>query len=198
MATTKTTKSQFEKLSAVNVNEKTDKRGGLTYLSWAWAWAEAKKLYPNIQRTVYKNANGWNYHTDGSTGWVEVGVTINDLEHVDFLPIMDYRNNSIPLEKISSFDVNKAIQRSTTKALALHGLGLYIYAKEDLPEAESSASKNTFTHLTLDIGDENWAKVLKYVTANKGLGLERIVTNLKKKYDIKAPIKKEISKLVKQ
>ena len=82
MATTKTTKSQFEKLSAVNVNEKTDKRGGLTYLSWAWAWAEAKKLYPNIQRTVYKNANGWNYHTDGSTGWVEVGVTILSLIHI--------------------------------------------------------------------------------------------------------------------
>lgn len=197
MATTKTTKSKFETLSSINVNDKTDKRGGLTYLSWAWAWAEAKKSFPKIQRTVYKNADGWNYHTDGKTGWVEVGVTIDDLEHIDFLPIMDYRNNSIPVEKITSFDVNKAIQRSTTKALALHGLGLYIYAKEDLPESESPNETKSFTHLSLDIGDENWTKVLKYVTANKGLGLEKIVNNLKKKYDIKAPIKKEISKLVK-
>jgi hypothetical protein len=198
MATAKTSKSAFEKLRDVNVNERTEKKGGMTYLTWAWAWAEAKKLYPNLQRTVYKNEHGWNYHTDGKSGWVEVGVTIDKLEYIDYLPIMDFRNKSVPLEKITSFDVNKAIQRSTTKALALHGLGLYIYAGEDLPEVEATASKseNVSTHFSLDIGDENWSKVLKYVSANKGLGFEKILTNLKKKYDIKAPIKKEISKLV--
>ena len=127
-------KTIFETLSAINVNDKTEKKNGLTYLSWAWAWAEVKKLYPNIQRTVYENANGLNYFHDERTAWVKVGITIEGLEHIDYLPIMDNRNKSIQLDNITSFDVNKAIQRSTAKALALHGLGLYIYAGEDLPE----------------------------------------------------------------
>ena len=126
--------SVFESLNSINVNDKTEKKGNLTYLSWAWAWAEVKKLYPDIQRTVYESENGINYFTDGKSCWVKVGVTINGLEHIDYLPVMDFRNNSIILDKVTSFDVNKAIQRSTTKALALHGLGLYIYAGEDLPE----------------------------------------------------------------
>jgi len=126
--------SVFESLNSINVNNKTEKKGNLTYLSWAWAWAEVKKLYPDIQRTVYESENGINYFTDGKSCWVKVGVTINGLEHIDYLPVMDFRNNSIILDKVTSFDVNKAIQRSTTKALALHGLGLYIYAGEDLPE----------------------------------------------------------------
>ena len=127
-------KEVFDALSSINVNEKTEKKGNLTYLSWAWAWAEVKKLYPDVERTVYENENQCNYFTDGQTCWVKVGVTINDIEHIDYLPVMDYRNKSIILENVTSFDVNKAIQRSTTKALALHGLGLYIYAGEDLPE----------------------------------------------------------------
>lgn len=129
-----TSATSFDKLSNINVNDKTEKKGNLTYLSWAWAWAEVKKLYPNVQRTVYENQDGHNYFNDGLTSWVKVGVTINDVEHIDYLPIMDFRNNSIPFGKQTSFDVNKAIQRSTTKALALHGLGLYIYAGEDLPD----------------------------------------------------------------
>lgn len=124
----------FDTLSSINVNEKTEKKGNLTYLSWAWAWSEVKKSYPNVQRKVYENVNDCNYFTDGKSCWVKVGVTINEIEHIDYLPIMDFRNKSIDLDNVTSFDVNKAIQRSTTKALALHGLGLYIYAGEDLPE----------------------------------------------------------------
>ena len=131
---TKPTKSVFDSLNEINVNEKTEKKGNLTYLSWAWAWSEVKKLYPTVSRTVYENEFGYNYFTDNHTSWVKVGVTINDIEHIDYLPIMDFRNSSIQADKVTSFDVNKAIQRSTTKALALHGLGLYIYAGEDLPE----------------------------------------------------------------
>ena len=127
-------KEVYDALSSINVNDKTEKKGNLTYLSWAWAWAEVKKLYPEVQRTVYENENSCNYFTDGKSCWVKVGVTINDIEHIDYLPIMDFRNKSILLDSVTSFDVNKAIQRSTTKALALHGLGLYIYAGEDLPE----------------------------------------------------------------
>lgn len=130
-------KSVFDVLNAINVNEHTEKKNGLTYLSWAWAWAEVKKHFPDAFYTIYENANGMNYHTDGRTCWVKTGVTINGLEHIEYLPVMDFRNASIPADKVTSFDVNKAIQRSLTKAVARHGLGLYIYAGEDLPEGEA-------------------------------------------------------------
>ena len=129
----------FEKLNNIDVNEHVEKKNGLTYLSWAWAWAEVKKVHPDANYTVYENADGWFYHTDGKTAWVKTGVTIEGIEHVEMLPVMDYRNKSIPVDNITSFDVNKAIQRSLTKACARHGLGLYIYAGEDLPE-ESKVS----------------------------------------------------------
>ena len=139
MATTKE-KSAFATLNAINVNEHTERKktGGveLTYLSWAWAWAKVKENFPDATYTIYENADGWNYHTDGRTCWVKTGVTINGLEHIEYLPVMDYRNQSIPADKVTSFDVNKAIQRGLTKAAARHGLGLYIYAGEDLPEDE--------------------------------------------------------------
>lgn len=128
----------FAELNAINVNDKTEKKNGLTYLSWAWAWAEIKKKFPDAAYTVYENACGWNYHTDGRTCWVKTGVTVNGLEHIEYLPVMDFRNASIPADKVTSFDVNKAIQRSLTKAAARHGLGLYIYAGEDLPEGEEA------------------------------------------------------------
>ena len=129
----------FEKLNNINVNDKTEDRSGLTYLAWAWAWGELKKQYPLSYYTIYENAEGLFYHTDGKTCWVKTGVTVVDgewkLEHIEYLPVMDYRNKSIPIDSVTSFDVNKAIQRSLTKAVARHGLGLYIYAGEDLPEA---------------------------------------------------------------
>jgi hypothetical protein len=136
-------KSVFETLNAVNCNEHTEKKNGLTYLSWAWAWAEVKKLYPNASYTIYENANQWNYFTDGKTCWVKTGVTIEGLEHIEYLPVMDFRNKSIAADKVTSFDVNTAIQRSLTKACARHGLGLYIYAGEDLPEDEQTAQSTT-------------------------------------------------------
>lgn len=133
-------KSVFATLNAVNVNEHVEKKNGLSYLSWAWAWAEVKKAYPTATYAIYENANGLNYHTDGRTAWVKTGVTIEGIEHIEYLPVMDNRNQSIPLDKITSFDVNKAIQRSLTKACARHGLGLYVYAGEDLPEAEDNSA----------------------------------------------------------
>lgn len=124
----------FVTLCSVNVNDKIEKKNGLSYLSWAYAWAELKKRFPEATYTIYENADGWNYHTDLKTAWVKVGVTVNGIEHIEELPIMDFKNKSIPLEHITSFEVNKAIQRALTKAVARHGLGLYIYAGEDLPE----------------------------------------------------------------
>lgn len=125
----------YSTLSVINVNDKTEKKGNQTYLSWAYAWGEAKKHFPDIQRKVYEDPNGHNYFTDGKTCWVKVGIEIEGLEHIDYLPIMDMRNNPIPYERVNSFDVNKAIQRSATKAIAMHGLGLYIYSGEDMPDA---------------------------------------------------------------
>lgn len=130
-------KSVFETLNAINVSDKIEKKNGLSYVSWAWCWTEVKKLYPNATYTIYERETQFgavNYFTDGRTCWVKTGVTIEGLEHIEQLPVMDFRNQSILLDKVTSFDVNKTIQRSLTKACARHGLGLYIYAGEDLPE----------------------------------------------------------------
>lgn len=129
--------SVFGTLSQINVNGHTEKKNGLTYLSWAWAWAELLKYFPNSTYTVYENKDGWCYHTDGRTAWVKTGVTVGGTEYIEMLPVMDVRNRSIPIANITSMDVNKAIQRSLTKAVARHGLGLYIYAGEDLPETDN-------------------------------------------------------------
>lgn len=131
-------KNYFEKLNDINVNDKIEDKNGLKYLSWAYAWGEAKKLFPNANYIIYERDtdNGpVNYFTDGRTAWVKTGVIINDIEHIEELPVMDNRNKSLPLNSITSFDINKSIQRSLTKALARHGLGLYIYAGEDIPDA---------------------------------------------------------------
>ena len=136
----KTTKKEsvFSVLNAIDCSEHTEQKNGLTYLSWAFAWGIAKKHFPDATYTIYENASGWNYHTDGATAWVKTGVTIQGVEYIEYLPVMDFKNRSIPMGQITSFDVNKAIQRSLTKALARHGLGLYIYAGEDLPDMDFS------------------------------------------------------------
>lgn len=131
-------KNIFETLSAINVSGKTEKKNGLTYLSWAYAWGELCKVYPTATYKVHERDTQWgpcNYFTDGRTAWVKVSVTIGDLTHTEMLPIMDYRNKSIPLDKVTSCDANKAIQRCITKAVARFGLGLYVYAGEDLPSS---------------------------------------------------------------
>lgn len=134
--------SVFLTLAAVNCNEHTEQKNNLTYLSWAWAWKICKSFYPDAQYTIYENADGRPYFDDGRTAWVKTGVTIQGLEHIEYLPIMDYNNKSIPLLRITSMDMNKAIQRSLTKAIARHGLGLYIYAGEDLPDAADESARN--------------------------------------------------------
>lgn len=131
--------SIFQTLNNIDVNDKTEQKNGLTYLSWAWAWGEVKKVVPDAQYTIYERQTEFgpvNYFTDGKTCWVKTGVTLDGLEHIEELPVMDFKNKSIPLNAVTSTDVNKAIQRSLTKACARHGLGLYIYAGEDLPECK--------------------------------------------------------------
>ena len=134
----------FITLNQIDVSQHTEKKNNLTYLSWAWAWQEVKKIHPDAIYTIYENKDGWNYFTDGRTCWVKTGVTINNIEHIEYLPVMDFKNKSIPADSVTSFDVNKAIQRSLTKACARHGLGLYIYAGEDLPEGKDKEAVEAF------------------------------------------------------
>lgn len=140
-------KSVFETLNAINVSDKIEKKGNLSYLSWSYAWGEVKKRYPSAQYKVYERDTQQygpiNYFTDGMTCYVKVSVTIEGLEHVEMLPVMDYKNQAVPLAKVNSCLVNKSIQRAVTKACARHGLGLYVYAKEDLPECESQPQYST-------------------------------------------------------
>ena len=147
-------KKVVEVLSKINVNDKTETKNGLTYLSWAWAWKVLKENFPTSTYTVYENAQGWNYFTDGKTCWVKTGVSVEGLEHIEYLPVMDFRNKSISLEQVTSFDVNKAIQRSLTKAISRHGLGLYIYAGEDLPEDSTPNTEYKATQMVVKDKDE--------------------------------------------
>jgi|TARA_R110000744_G_scaffold378442_2_gene494607 hypothetical protein len=193
--------SNFKKLSAINIKDLIAKKGKHSYLSWASAWSLIKEEFPTTQRLVYENEHtGLNYFTDGTSAYVKVGITIDGLEHIDYLPIMDFRNQSIKIDKVTSMDVNTAIQRSTAKAIAMHGLGLSLWIGEDLtksvsePLAPTKAPAQAPLNVTLEIGDANWAKVLKYVAQNKTIGLPKIVKNLETKYSIKATVKKELSK----
>ena len=133
--------SSFAVLNKINCNEHTEKKNGLTYLSWAWAWQIIKQNFPDAYYTIYEDGSGIPYFTDGRTCWVKTGVTIQGLEHIEYLPIMDFRNHAIPAERVTSTDMNKAIQRSLTKACARHGLGLYIYAGEDIPDGEEQQTQ---------------------------------------------------------
>lgn len=160
-------KNYFEVLNNIDVGDKIEKKNGLSYLSWAWAWGEIKKRHPDAIYTIYENAEGLFYHTDGKTAWVKTGVTVNGIEHIEYLPVMDYKNKSIPIENITSTDVNKAIQRSLTKAVARHGLGLYIYAGEDLPEEKKGATdKEMDDHLEKKIS-ANDVKIIEKMVEGK-------------------------------
>ena len=141
-------KSVFEMLNEINVSDRIEKKGRLNYLSWAWAWGELKKRFPDASSRVYEREDGRIYWDDGKTCWVKCSVTVQGQEIIEYLPIMDSRNTSIPLENVTSMDVNKTIQRCITKAIGRHGLGLYIYQGEDLPEdteARNEAALQTYT-----------------------------------------------------
>jgi len=122
------------KLLSLNVNGKTEKKNGLTYLSWAWAWAEFIKVYPNATYKIMKNESNFATFGNNEQGYMCYTEVDNGegLTHEMWLPVMDFKNKSIL--NPTTFDVNKTIMRCLTKNLAMFGLGLYIYAGEDLPE----------------------------------------------------------------
>ena len=193
-------KSVYSTLSQTSVREKIERKGNLDYLSWANAWHMLKTAYPNAQRKVYEHEHtGFNYFTDGRTAYVKVGIIVNDLEHIDYLPVMDFRNNALPIDKVTATDVNKTIQRSTAKAIAMHGLGLSLWTGEDVPVTVDVAPVTQESSLIeLTKGSENWEKVAQYITLNKQIGLDKIIQQLTTKYTISAAVNKEIAKLLKQ
>ena len=197
--TTKGSSSMFKTLASINVKDRLEKKGRFDYLSWAYAWAMIKDQYPDANRKVYESeSTELNYFTDGKTGYVKVGVTINDIEHIDYLPIMGHNNQSLSIDKITSFAVNKTIQRSTVKAIAMHGLGLSLWAGEDLVDiSESAPAVKAKERPTLKKTSEKWNDVVAYVKANNTKPLSSIVKTLETKYIIPANIKKELSAYVK-
>ena len=153
----------FEELNGINVNGKTEAKNNLTYLSWPFAIAEVKKKYPDMQYTIEK-FDGLPYVYDEKTGYmVYTTVTINGITHEMWLPVMDGNNKAMKAEPYkyqtrsgertvdaaTMFDINKTIMRCLTKNLAMHGLGLYIYAGEDLPEAEKEEQRKTTEEETI-------------------------------------------------
>lgn len=142
-------KNWFAELNAVDVSEHVEKKNGLSYLSWAWAWNELKKRYPLSFYTVYEDKDGNIYFKDPVGAHVKTGVTIvweeedglHQHEAIEMLPCMDFKNKAIPSDVLDAMQINKTIQRSLTKAIARLGLGLYIYAGEDIPEEPEDLKK---------------------------------------------------------
>jgi hypothetical protein len=208
----------FEKLSAINVNDKVEKKSNLTYLSWAWAWGEVKKAYPSATYQIVADPISKRpYFFDENLGYmVMTEVTIEDQTLEMWLPVMDGANKSMTyqsytyqtrygekvVEAATMFDINKTLMRCLTKNLAMFGLGHYIYAGEDLPETETpqtpikAAAPAKDELETLKLSGDNWEKVKKYVTANKQLGEEKILQQLGTKYIITPTTKKEIIKII--
>jgi len=199
----------FEKLSAINVNDKVEQKNKLTYLSWAWAWSEVKKACPDatyvIGETEYEVDLGYMCHT---------AVTIEGETLEMWLPVMDGANKSMKktaykyttrygdkdVAGATTFDINKTLMRCLVKNLAMFGLGIYIYAGEDMPESNEevlvTAPKVAKTH-ALEIGTDDWKRVLTYISANKEMGLDKIVAQLGKKYTVNTKVKAEIKKQIK-
>lgn len=201
----------FERLSKINVNEYVEKKDGLTYLSWAWAWSVTKKECPDASYTLlptdYDDALGFMCHTS---------VTIEGQTLEMWLPVMDGKNKSMKkqaytystkygdkqVEAATTFDINKTMMRCLVKNLAMFGLGIYIYAGEDLPEAEPTKApepvKTPEVLITLEKDTDNWKKAVGFVQSNKEQGIDALVKRLGVKYKISAELKKELAKICSQ
>jgi hypothetical protein len=206
--TTKRKQTTFEKLSAVNVNKYVEKKNNLTYLSWAYAWAETKKHCPDaryeILDTEYDDAIGFMCHTQ---------VTIEGETLSMWLPVMDSKNQAMKKQMYSyttrygekqvaqatTTDINKTIMRCLTKNLAMFGLGIYIYAGEDMPMEDDKVVKTISSNdkPTLEVGDAKWDAMAKFCTENKALGYKKLCDKIGTKYTLSAGVKNEIKNLIK-
>jgi hypothetical protein len=205
--TQKKKETTFEMLSKINVNKFVEKKNGLTYLSWAYAWSEVKSNCPDatyeIGDTEYDEALGFMCHTS---------VTIDGETLPMWLPVMDGANKSMKKQAYkfttrygekdvaaaTTFDINKTIMRCLVKNLAMFGLGIYIFAGDDIPTTETQEEEVKPKQLVqLKKGDSNWTKVSAFIKSNKAKGLDALLEQLKTKYTIGSATKTEIQKLLK-
>ena len=180
----------FKKLNAINVNENTEKKNGLTYLSWAWAWAELKKVYPDATYQI-RQFDGKPYLFDENLGYmVMTEMTIDGMTHEMWLPVMDGANKAmkdkpyavqtkykeIAVQPATMFDINTAIMRCLTKNIAMFGLGLYIYAGEDLPEEEETnkKAKEEVQDISKSIINDTKVKVLRNKCKELGIDESKV------------------------
>jgi len=195
------TKSTFKELTSINVRDKVEKKGRFDYLSWAYAWAIVKDKYPSANRKVYESEHtGLNFFSDGSTCYVKVGIEIEGVEHIDYLPVMGHNNQSLTIDKVTSFAVNKTIQRSTVKAIAMHGLGLSLWAGEDLADISETAPKKVTTtekKPTLKKTHDKWNDVVNFVKTNKNEPFASTISKVEQKFTLSVAIKKELSNYAK-
>jgi hypothetical protein len=211
-------KSVFDRLSSINVNEHVEKKDNLTYLSWAWAWSVTKKECPDASYTIlptdYDEDLGFMCHTQ---------VTIEGQTLEMWLPVMDSKNKSMKkkpytykasawfngvkkdvektVEAATTFDINKTLMRCLVKNLAMFGLGIYIYAGEDLPESEPTPQpqplkKDALIELKKDTPE--WKQVVKFVEDNKSKGIAVLGEKLNAKYSISNELKKELATICNQ
>ena len=125
-----------------------------------------------VIKTIKKTVVPVNYFTDGKTCWVKVGVTVNGIEHIEELPVMNNKNQSVPVANITSTEVNKSIQRALTKAIARHGLGLYIYAGEDLPTTPSTLTYSYQEETQANAFNDVKQEVIELITGYFGTNYE--------------------------
>lgn len=168
-----TAKEVFNKLFLLDIKGHIEKKNGLSYLSWAWAWAEVKKLYPTANYTIEP------YSFDEKLGYmVFTNVTIAGQTYRMWLPVMDNNNNAMKSEPYevttkygkkqvaaaSMFDINKAYMRCLVKNLAMFGLGLYVYAGEDIPEKSFETIDEELTILAAILDNINGCTTVEAVT----------------------------------
>lgn len=200
--------SVFETLSSVDVNKYTDKKQSLTYLPWAFAWSEVKKRYPKasyeVLETDYDEVLGFMCHTE---------VTIEGDTLPMWLPVMDGANKAMKktpytyktkygnksVEAATTFDINKTIMRCLVKNIAMFGLGIYIYAKEDnpIPNDLDPKTEDKKEKTPLKKGTKLYTTVLEYALNNKSLGVENLIEMIKDKYSFSESLEKEIREKLK-
>ena len=160
----------FNALSNLDLSDKCEKRESLTYLSWANAWSEFKSAYPSATYQILKNENGLPYFSDPNLGiMVFTEVTVDDVTHQMWLPVMDSKNKTMKLQPYtysvwdnykkayvektvqaaSMFDINKTLMRCLVKNLAMFGLGLYIFQGDDLPEKSADDTTSSVPQQTV-------------------------------------------------
>lgn len=145
------TKSVFQTLNEYDITEHLKQKNKILYLPWSKAWMILKTLFPSTTYTINKTETGCIYHTDGRTAWVEVSITVEGHTETESLAVMDYKNQSITIDKITSADAEKSIKRCLVKCAALHGLGLSLWTGEELSGAAKHKKEMDLDDVKTDI-----------------------------------------------